>query len=980
MAIGAPPTEPSTPPARAAVSPAARRILLIAAGLFVVHLLAGAVLVPWVVRTQVPRLAAARLQREATLAGVRFNPYTLKATLVGLDLKDRDGTPLLTFDTLVVDLSAASLVRRATMLDEFRLVRPRGVFRLLADGSPAIADLLAADSTARTASTGLPRFVVAHAEVRDGEFDFIDESRTPRYQEPFKDLDLALERISTLPREDGTHLLTAQFSTGARVRWTGKEAFQPLRLDGTLVVDSALVPRWSEVVAGTLPFQLTEGRLGLTLPYHVEQDSAGAFVATLDGAEATVRGIAGRPRGGETDWLRLGGLAASGMTVRWPQRTATVQRVSVTTPWLLATRDADGTLNWQTLMARLPATDRGAASEGPPWSVRLDSVVVTGGEVQLEDRTVDPALALAVTAIDLRLADASTDSTAPVGVAASATVGEKAKLALAGRVARAPLAGQLDVKVDGADLRLVQRYLGPAAPVQIASGSASVKGALTLKPGRPRAAFAGSASMSALAVRDSTGDPLLSWSSAQVEGLRYSMTPDLLRIRRIRFDRPFARIAISAQNEINLMQIAARLPVDTTAQSSLPYEVGEMLFTRAEIDFSDQSLILPFRTTIDSATATIRDVASFGGTPGSLELEGLVDRDGLARASGSLHVADPFAATDVRMEFRNLDLSHFTPYSAQFAGYAIKSGRLDLDMHYRVLERQLDADHHIVAKDLALGEKVEGGESPGFLVKVAISLMKDKNGRITLDVPVTGSVDDPQFSYRGIVWKAMKQMLGKVATAPFRFLGKLLGIGGDAPELVDFDPGRSDLIPPEREKMDSLAAELGRKPELVLRIEGRYDSISDAAALREAKLEALLAQRRDSMFTGKKQGDTSSTALGRTLESLYVDLFSQPALDSLRDSLKVVLAADTVKRRKPRGGYEAPVYFTELRERMLGRQEVAPDELVRLGRARAASIVAALATAGLADSSRMEVLEPSPVKKKKEGSPRIASELAMDAK
>ena len=961
-------------------SPTVRRAVLWAAGLFAVHLLVGAVLVPWLVRSQVPKLAAARLHRPATLAGVRFNPYTLKATLVGLDLKDRDGTPLLTFDTLVVDLSAGSLFRRATVLDEFRLVKPRGVIRLLADGSPAIADLLATDSTTRAQSAGLPRFVVEHAEVRDGEFDFIDESRTPRYEEPFTDLDLALERISTLPQEDGTHLLTAEFSTGARIRWKGKEAFQPLRLDGTLDVDSALAPRWSEVFAGTLPIQLTQGRLGLSLPYHVEQDSAGAFMVTLPGAGATLRAVAARPRGGEADWFRMGELQASGMTVRWPQRTASIERVSVASPWMLATRERDGTLNWQALMARMPAADSGASAEGPPWSVRVDSVVITGGEVQVEDRTVDPTLTLAVTALDARFADVTTDSTKPVGVAVSASVGEKTKVAVGGSVARAPLAGALDVKVDGLDLRLAQRYLGPAAPVLIASGSASARGKLTLKPGRPRTTFDGSASVTAMAVRDSAGDPLLSWRSAQIDGIRYSLTPDLLRIRRMRFDQPFARIAISRERELNLMQIAARLPFDTTSQSSLPYEIGEMLFADAVIDFSDQSLILPFRTTIDSATATIRDVASFGGTPGSLELEGLVDRDGLARASGSLHVADPFAATDVKMEFRNLDLSHFTPYSAQFAGYAIKSGRLDLDMRYRVLERQLDADHHIVAKDLVLGDKVEGGESPGFLVKVAISLMKDKDGRITLDVPVTGSVDDPQFSYRGIVWKAMKQMLGKVATAPFRFLGKLLGIGGDAPELVDFDPGRSDLIPPEREKMDSLAAELGRKPDLVLKIEGRYDSISDAAALREAKLEALLTQRRDSMFAGKKQGDTSSTALGRTLESLYADIFSQPALDSLRDSLKAVVASDTVKRRKPRGGYETPAYFTQLRERMLLRQEVPPDELVQLARARATSIVAALASAGLADSSRMEVLEPSPVKKKKEGSPRISSELAMDAK
>ncbi|MCU0621309.1 MAG: hypothetical protein MUC69_07395, partial [Gemmatimonadales bacterium] len=257
---------------------------------------------------------------------------------------------------------------------------------------------------------------------------------------------------------------------------------------------------------------------------------------------------------------------------------------------------------------------------------------------------------------------------------------------------------------------------------------------------------------------------------------------------------------------------------------------------------------------------------------------------------------------------------------------------------------------------------------------------KDREGNITMDVPVTGTVDDPQFSYKGIVWQAMKQMLGKIATAPFRFLGKLFGGGGDDAELVDFDPGRSDVIPPEREKMDSLAAELGRKPDLMLKIEGRYDSVSDGEALREARVQALLAQRRDSLFKGRKGGDTTSTVLGRTLESLYAEQFSIAALDSLRDSLRLATKASPTAGPKPRHGYESPAYFSMLRSRLVQVQPAGVDEMRQLARDRGAALVVALGAAGFGDSSRVELLEPAPVKRKKQGSPRIASELVLDAK
>ncbi|HEX5634226.1 MAG TPA: DUF748 domain-containing protein, partial [Gemmatimonadales bacterium] len=849
------------------------------------------------------------------------------------------------------------------------------------DGRPTIADLLegpavAVDTVARAA---MPRFAIRRAILRAGELDLVDESRTPTYQEAFRELELELDHISTLPNEDGSHALTARITNGATITWRGEAVLDPLRLDGRFDITGARLPKLAEAFAPTLPLRLDSGELDVTLPYHVERSADGGIAATLPGVDATLRGISAQPPGASAAWVRIDAVELRGAQVRWPVREATVRAVRVRKPWLKAVRLEDGTVDWQALRT-VPDSGDVPPAEGPTWSLRVDSLSVLEGTIHVEDRTATPALVLDATPLQVDLADVSTDGTRAVGLRVSTLLDGRSRVTARGSVTPAPFSAELDVAAERLDVRLAQRYLGAAPPITIASGTASISGRAKLGSGRPAASFDGQASMDGILVRDAGGDSLLAWRGMRASGIRFTSRPDLLRVRLVQLDRPFARVAISREQELNLATVAAQLLEDTTTTEPYPYEIGKVAIDRGEVDFSDESLILPFRATIDSARGTIEDVSSLSGTPGSMTIEGVVDRDGLAVARGSLHPADPFAATDVRMEFRNLDLARFTPYSAQFMGYAIRDGRLDLDLHYKVLERRLDADHHMVAKDLQLGEKVEGGESPGFLVKLAISLLKDRDGRITLDVPVTGTVDDPQFSYRGIVWTAMKQILGKIATAPFRFFGKLLGIGGDSPELVEFEPGRTDLIPPEREKLDSLAALLERKPELVLGVTGRYDPVTDAEAIREAKLHALVAQRRDSLFRRKGAPDTSGTTLGRTLESLYQSLHTEAALDSLRDSIRLAVRADTVKGRKPRRGYETPGYFETLRARLYARQTADTTELVELARARAAPIAAQLATSGLTDASRVGEAEIERVKSKREGDPRVASELRMDAK
>lgn len=945
-----------------------RRRAGIAAIVVTGYALIGWLVVPWVLRTQVERQAVVRLHRTATLAKVRVNPFTLNARFIDFDLRDLDDTPLASFDTLVVNLQLSSILYRAVVLKELRLVRPAVTARVAADGSPAIADLLAGDSLSAaapdTAPPDLPRLKVGALRIAGGTLTVIDASRTPLYTELLEDLGLSLEGFSTLPTEEGDHVLTVSFASGAQLRWTGTVVTQPLQLTGRIEIRDVPLRRVSQLAGDRVPLAMTDGKVGVAFAYDVHRGADGGIEAGLSGASLNVNNLAARPPDGDSDWLRLPQVDVTGVSANWPARTFRVDLVKVSEPWLSVARLPDGTVDWRPYLDRLESREAAAADSGLAWSGAVAAIQLEGGVVHLEDRAVQPEVAAELVGVNVRLDSVTTDPAARVTLALSAGLGASTAFEAGGGMVREPLAVDLDVAMRGLDLAMFQPYVGATRPVTLRAGTASAAGKLAYRDGKPQLAFSGGADINGLEVNDAVGERMLGWKAARIRGIRLTTAPDLARVRHVEVVEPFIKIAISRDQEINLSALTGEAASDTGA--SFPYEVEELTIQDAEVDFQDLSLVLPFQTRIHSAAGFIKDVASFGGTPGTLEFEGLIDDDGRARASGTLYVSDPYAATEIKADFRNVSLPSYTPYSLEFAGYPVVRGSMDLDLDYRIVDKQLRAQHHIVASDLELGERAEGGAVPGFAVKLALSLLKDSQGRIKLDPLVEGTVDDPQFKYSAVVWQVLKHALGRIATAPFRFLGNLLGIGGDDPELVEFDPGRSDLIPPERVKLDSLGAELGRRPALSVAIEGRYDSVADAGAIRESQLRALIDAQRDSAGSSRAVQDTSATALSGILERLYRAQFSAAALDSLRQRFP----GDTLATR----------LYAAMRSRLLEAQPVAPGQLEQLGRDRGQAIAAALLSSGTMDTSRVTVDPPAPVSKKKAGSSRVASEMSMDAK
>jgi hypothetical protein len=251
----------------------------------------------------------------------------------------------------------------------------------------------------------------------------------------------------------------------------------------------------------------------------------------------------------------------------------------------------------------------------------------------------------------------------------------------------------------------------------------------------------------------------------------------------------------------------------------------------AAADFADRSLPLPFDAKIAALNGEISTIATTSSEPSTVKMEGSVDEFGRVQVSGTVTPLDPAANTDIRVAFENVDMPKFSAYSIPFAGQEISSGRLDLDLGYAISEGALVGENRVVLRDFELGDKVEHPGAMSLPLGLAVALLKDPDGRIDLDVPVRGDVNDPEFKYGAVVAKALFNLITKIVTSPFALLGNLVGAEAGELEYLVFEPGRADLSPPEIEKAGKIAEALGLRPQLALQIGGVYAPDNDAAAL-----------------------------------------------------------------------------------------------------------------------------------------------------
>ena len=250
---------------------------------------------------------------------------------------------------------------------------------------------------------------------------------------------------------------------------------------------------------------------------------------------------------------------------------------------------------------------------------------------------------------------------------------------------------------------------------------------------------------------------------------------------------------------------------------------GPINIKNMTLDFEDKNLAIPFKTTISKLKGAVSAVKNRADSTSNLEINGVVDNYGVAKITGIVNPNNIRLLTDVNMKFKNISMKNFTPYTAKFVGRAIKDGKLELDLNYNISESNLKAKNSIIIKKLELGEKIESKDAVSLPLDLAITLLEDSSNTIDLNLPVSGNVDDPEFSIAAIVWKAFVNLITKAITAPFSLIGSLFNFSEDEINSVDFNLKESEITPIQKETLDKIATILKSKKEFAISFSPSFD-------------------------------------------------------------------------------------------------------------------------------------------------------------
>ena len=746
------------------------------------------------------------------------------------------------------------------------------------------------------------------------------------------------------------------------------------------------------------PLQIDVGKVALNFALEVAPAKAG-LNTVVSGAEFSARDIVAN--GKSEAPLRIGEIGAGGGKLDLSAGSLVVERAWLKKADLKLVVDAGGRLNLQDMVPGAGSAPAAAAKPGTaPFKVGVKSLEIAGINADLEDR--GSGIRLGVLEAGAKLSGVSSNHGDPLDFDAGFRLREGGEVRAKGRVLPSLASVDAAVKVDRLALAPLQTLMARYIKLVLASGSVSADGKLQLGGKGAQVRYTGNVGLADLLLNEEGGKQFAALKAASAEGIAFQLGPNSLEVPELRLDAPQAQLLIEADRSLNAVRLLVQ-PANPTAPASgtavvpaaadsatvrepaqattataavastaapdpFPVAVRRLRINNAKLDFEDLSLRPQFGAKIHELTGVITGLSTSPSTRSRLELDGRVDEFGLARIRGEFNPFFPRNNTAVNLVFRNVDMTTATPYAMKFAGYKIASGKISLDLNYKVRNSQLEGDNQVVIDQLTLGERVDSPDALKLPLELAIAILKDSNGRIDLGLPVSGSLDDPQFSYGAVIWKAVVNVLTRIVTAPFRALGALFGGDGAKLEAIDFDPGSAAILPPEREKLRQVAQVLAKREQLKLAIPGQYNEEADAPVLREnAMRREILGRAGIKLVEGEAPGpiDIGDKTQRTALREAFNARHGAPALEKLQEEVEqratTARAPEAGPRPEPVAAWRRAIgvvqgepnlrlpgaYYNTLVQRLAASQSLPPDALTSLAGARAAAIAAALKEEGV---------------------------------
>jgi hypothetical protein len=634
-----------------------------------------------------------------------------------------------------------------------------------------------------------------------------------------------------------------------------------------------------------------------------------------------------------------------------------------------------------------PVAASSSAAASPPWQVELHEFNLTEAHISAEDRTTRPTPKIVLAPLSLHVTGASLDLAKPVHVALETRINESGSLTANGEVTPQPAAASWNLKIADIDLTALQPYIGQHTSMTLRSGR--LGGDAKFRYGanqKPVLLFAGNIHVDGLhTVDDTLHDDFVNWQRLDILGLNYQQSPDRLEIAQIVARKPYARVIVETDSSLNVKRVltgpgpapppqppptdqgstaktvakqrsshgsppaqsASAGPAPGSSQP-MPMAIKKVAIEGGLANFTDLSVAPNFSAGIQNLGGTVLGLSSKPSSRAKVDLHGNIDAFSPVSITGEVNLLGAALYTDLAMSFRNIELSIFNPYSGKFAGYNIAKGKLTTELHYKVDSRKLDAQHHIIIDQLEFGDKTASKDAVSLPVKLAVALLKDRNGVIDLNLPITGSLDDPKFRLAPIIWKVLVNILEKAVTEPFALLGALFGGGPDI-QFVEFHPGTSSLDPAAVDKVKTVAKALAERPQLKIEVPIAIVPEVDRPALAAAQFNAQLNELQTLKVGRKKSGGAAPPPYDQLDPGAKLELLTELYVKDVGAEPKYPAAVTDLKQKPELASAKIDFLTQGIREHLV----VGDADLNTLGQQRAMVLEQALLSDSQIDPARV---------------------------
>lgn len=948
-----------------------KKILIGLVVFFVLFSLAGFFVLPEIIKRIATEKMAAVLHRPVTIEKISINPYVLSMTVRGFKISEPVSSPnsFVSFDELYVNLyGLSSLFRGKMILEEIHLTRPYVGIMRKEDGSYNFSDLLPKDEKKPAKEESKPfYFSLNNIQIKAGSIDFWDGPNKTRHT--VRDMNLAIPAISNLK-----HYVKKYVEPKFSARINGN-LFE-LKGKTTPFLDSREtafdidftdvdIPFYLKYVPVKMNFNLKSALLDtkLKVNFIVQKDKEPAIKIS---GNTSLRKVALNDLK-DNKILNLPELNCTIANAEPLKSDIHLARISVKNIELAAKRNKAGDIN----LLKLVDQPKEKEPQKKPLRLVIDELQLEAADITFTDEVPAKKAVVHISPLKLKANNLSTQKDAKSDIDLFLNVERKGEVAVKGQLGIEPLVCDLNLDVKNIDIRTFQPYFADQVRINVQQGAVSTTGKFSLsgdQKGTPRIKYTGKLFVSNLATLDPLANNFLNWKQLYLDAVQVGYNPFFLDIKGISLTDFYARIIINADGSLNLQNIfegneekapkaKAATPLAEKKEGkekqlakqddmAKNIKIGAVTFQGGTVNFSDLFIKPNYSVRMLNMAGFVKGLSTKGDSRADVNLKGNLSYGSPINIKGKINPLTKDLFADLKVDFQDIELSPVTPYSSKYLGYPITKGKLTFKVEYLIEKRKLDAKNTILIDQLTLGDKVESPDAVKAPLGLAVSLLTDRKGQINLDIPVSGSLDDPKFKVWSIIWQVIVNLITKAVTSPFTLLASITG-GGEELSFVEFDYGSSAVSEANLKKINALAKALNERPQLKMDIVGSVDTENDRDGLKKVRFDRLLK--------AQKLKETASRGEGEA--SMSID---QVSIKPEEYEKYLTLAYNAEKFVKPRTalGFQKKLPKEEMEKLMITNIAVTDNDLRQLAMRRAEKVKEIILKSGEVKSSQIFIVEP----------------------